>query len=232
MPPTLNKFQQNSCSHYSPTNYSTRYPLKEIQQQTIIQTNSLEVIDEYPNVYVTRCFKIKQEYNYKAWCQGYYLSCVKHTQRSCYLIPNGYMVGVKIYGIDTIAETQYDWLLVRLQNVESKKPKPFQYLDSVVYICDEFLITHNGYHQLAAIVSDIELQVGSLIPNGTYQSFKDTLHVIVSKLAYNDSLVLQIEGIIHIKLSGDGQQVGKHHNHIMFTACILNKHDAVLSPLN
>ncbi|CAG8819362.1 4931_t:CDS:1, partial [Dentiscutata erythropus] len=53
-------------------------------------------------------------------------------------------------------ELNLNGLLVRLQNVESKKPKLFQYLDSIVCACDEFLITHNEYCQLAAIISDIE----------------------------------------------------------------------------
>ncbi|CAG8797975.1 1035_t:CDS:1, partial [Dentiscutata erythropus] len=38
--------------------------------------------------------------------------------------------------------------------------------------------------------------------------------------------------VIHIKLSGDERQVGKHHNYVIFTACILNEHKAVLSPSN
>ncbi|CAG8757528.1 18848_t:CDS:2, partial [Dentiscutata erythropus] len=79
-------------------------------------------------------------------------------------------------------------LLVRLQNIESKKPKPFQYLNSIVRACDEFLITRNGYCQLAAIMPDIEFL----------------------KLAYNDSPVLQIGDIIHIKLSGDSRQVEQY----------------------
>lgn len=99
MPPNFEKVQDS---------YSTRYPLKEIQQN-IIQTNSVEVIDDFPNIYITRFFKNKQEkYHYKIWRLGHYPPNAKHTQRSSYLIPNGYTVGVKIYGVDIIAETRYD----------------------------------------------------------------------------------------------------------------------------
>ncbi|CAG8472858.1 4019_t:CDS:2 [Dentiscutata erythropus] len=189
MPPTLNKFQQNSCSYYSPTNYSTCYPFKEIQRQTIIQTNSLEVIDKYLNIYIT-------QYNNKSSLSGtilfgFDLKCLKRRQIDNQNQSQKYV------------ELNLNGLLVRLQNIESKKPKPFQYLDSIVHACDKFLITCNGYRQLAAIMPNIEFQVGSIIPNGAYRSFKDILHIIVSKLAYNNLPVLQIGDIIHIKLSGD-----------------------------
>ncbi|CAG8584520.1 1696_t:CDS:2, partial [Scutellospora calospora] len=388
MPSNLENFQQSSYStYYSPINYSSTcclscYPLQEIQSQNVIQTGSLEVVDNYPNIYITRFFKNKKEkYHYKIWRLGHYPSHVKQTQRSNYLIPNGYMVGVRIYGVDTIAETQYDssdkvvytvtWddnngekksissnksasnvatlllqkltgnnksLLsgtilfgfdleclkkrridqdqnpiriqknkpyhqlrsesqkkvrlqnlaykihseiesiinshnfyntklehlelnidgsyIKLRNVDLKKPELSQHLDSIIRVCDESLITRNGYRQLAAIMPDMEreykvgerrqeitrimnniipvhvVQIASVTPNGAYRSLKNILHVLISKLAYKDSPVLRIGDIVHVKLSGDGRQVGKHHNHVMFTACILNEHEAVLSPQN
>ncbi|CAG8609012.1 3354_t:CDS:1, partial [Dentiscutata erythropus] len=76
------------------------------------------------------------------------------------------------------------------------------------------------------------VQINSTIPNGTYWSLKNILFILISKLAYGNLSVLQIGDVIHIKLSGDGHQVGKHHNHLIFIACMLNKHDAVLSSSN
>ncbi|CAG8626151.1 4779_t:CDS:1, partial [Dentiscutata erythropus] len=73
-------------------------------------------------------------------------------------------------------------------------------------------------------------QINSLAPNRAYCSFKDILNVLIPMLAYENLSVLKIGDVVYIKLSGDRWLVGKHHNHVMFTACILNQHEAVLSP--
>jgi len=115
MPPSSKTLQSISSTRYSPTENLpkchplTRYPLQEIQQQKNIQTNSLEVVDNYPSIHVTRFDGNKKtKYLYKIFRLGYYPPNVKQTVRSCYLIPNGYLVSIKIRGIDIMAETQYD----------------------------------------------------------------------------------------------------------------------------
>ncbi|CAG8787937.1 11864_t:CDS:1, partial [Dentiscutata erythropus] len=82
------------------------------------------------------------------------------------------------------------------------------------------------------MISVYPVQINFLAPNGAYRLLKDFLNVLISKLAYGNSSVLKIRDVVHIKLSRDGRQVDKHHNYIIFTACILNQHEAVLSPLS
>ncbi|CAG8844886.1 10647_t:CDS:2, partial [Racocetra persica] len=78
-------------------------------QQKNIQPNSLGVVDNYPNIHVTRFDgNQKKRYLYKIFRLGYYPSNVKQTQRSGYLIPNEYLVSIKIRGVDLMAETRYD----------------------------------------------------------------------------------------------------------------------------
>ncbi|CAG8820944.1 3478_t:CDS:1, partial [Dentiscutata erythropus] len=144
-------------------------------------------------------------------------------------------------------ELDVNELHVNFQNLESEKYQSNQFLDSIVCACDKLLISRNAYCQLAAIMPEMECeykierrrqeitkimdnkipihtaQVNSL--NGAYRSLKDILFILISKLAYRKSPVLQLGDVIHVKLSGDGRQVGKHHNHVMVTACILNEHD-------
>ncbi|RIB02797.1 hypothetical protein C2G38_2226851 [Gigaspora rosea] len=60
---------------------STRYPLQEICRQDNIQTNCQRIIDDYPNIY--------------------------RTQQSGYPVPNEYIVGLTVNGVDLIAKTQY-----------------------------------------------------------------------------------------------------------------------------
>ncbi|CAG8852911.1 9808_t:CDS:2, partial [Gigaspora margarita] len=92
---------QGSCS--------TRYPLQEVCWQDNIQTNGQRIIDDYLNIYVTRLIgKQKKQYLYKILQLGFYPQQVKRTQQSGYPIPNEYIVGVKVNGVDLIAKTQYN----------------------------------------------------------------------------------------------------------------------------
>ncbi|CAG8799087.1 13080_t:CDS:2, partial [Dentiscutata erythropus] len=68
------------------------HPLQEIKQQNNTKAKFLE----------------KKKYLYKIFRLGHYPQNIKQTQRSYHLIPNGYIVGVKICGTDLIAETWYD----------------------------------------------------------------------------------------------------------------------------
>ena len=137
-------------------------------------------------------------------------------------------------------ELNINGLPVKLQNSNSEKLKPPKLLDSIVRTCDESLISRDGYRRLAAFIPEMEcgykvdenrqeitgimddiipvhsVQINSLTLNGAYRSIKKILLFLIPKLAYSDSPVLQIGDVIHIKLSGDGRQVSKHHNHVMF----------------
>ncbi|CAG8496658.1 2919_t:CDS:2, partial [Cetraspora pellucida] len=117
-------------------------------------------------------------------------------------------VGVNIHSVEIVAETQYD---------SGGK---------ITYT-----ITCDSQDRKKNSVSSNKA-TNSVIPNGAYRSLKNILLVLILELAYGISPILHLGDVIYVKLSGDGQQVGKHHNHVMFTACILNKHDAVLSSSN
>jgi len=147
-------------------------------------------------------------------------------------------------------------LPVIFRNSEFEKFQSNQLLDSIVCACDKLLISRDAYRQLAATMPDMVreykienrrheitnimdnkipihmVQVNSETSNGAYRSLKDILFILIPKLAYGKSSVLQLGDVIYIKLSGDKRQVGKYHNHIMLTACILNEHDMVLNLSN
>ncbi|CAG8600891.1 9523_t:CDS:2 [Cetraspora pellucida] len=146
-------------------------------------------------------------------------------------------------------------LHVNFKNLDSEQYNSSQILDSIVCACDKQLISRDAYRQLAAIISEmvcgykiderrqeITRIIESMIPvhtiqinsvtNGAYRSLKNILLVVIPKLAYGESSVLQVEDIVHIKLSEDGRQVGKFHNQVMLTACILNEQEEVLCPSN
>ncbi|CAG8480817.1 17706_t:CDS:10 [Cetraspora pellucida] len=149
-----------------------------------------------------------------------------------------------------------EYYIKNKSDINSKGSKLSQYLDLIICICNEFLVNHDGYCQLAAIMLNIErkykigehlqeitriinniipvhmVQISSITSNSAYRSLKNLLHVLIPKLAYSNSPVVQIGNVIYIKLSEDGWQAGKYNNYIMFTACILNKHNAVLSLSN
>ncbi|CAG8601870.1 13030_t:CDS:2 [Racocetra persica] len=153
-----------------------------------------------------------------------------------YPIPNGYIVSVTVYGINLIAKTQYNsyeevlytitWdngtkqsvssnksakldvneLHINFQNLKSEKSQSNQFLDSIV--CHEYKIERHRQEITKIMDNKIPIHMAQKSP------------------------VLQLGDVIHIKLSGDKRQVGKHHNHVMVTMCILNKHNMVLNPFN
>ncbi|CAG8846434.1 19749_t:CDS:1, partial [Racocetra persica] len=87
----------------------THYPLQEVCWQDNIQTSGLEIVDNYPSICVTRLIgNKKKQYLYKILQFGFYPQQVKRTQQSGYLISNGYIVRVEVYGVDLIAKTQYN----------------------------------------------------------------------------------------------------------------------------
>ncbi|CAG8797429.1 18303_t:CDS:1, partial [Dentiscutata erythropus] len=75
-------------------------------------------------------------------------------------------------------------------------------------ICEYKVEKHR--HEITRIMDHIILiymvQVNSIASDRLNRSLKDILFSLIPKLAYSESEVLQVENIIHVKLSGDGQQ--------------------------
>jgi len=44
--------------------------------------------------------------------------------------------------------------------------------------------------------------------------------------------ILKENDPIYLKLGADGRNVGRYHNHVIYTICILNQKDEVLLPEN
>ncbi|CAG8806055.1 4910_t:CDS:2, partial [Gigaspora margarita] len=108
---------------------------------------------------------------------------------------------------------------------KNKRLKALAY--SAICACDKLLIFCNIYYQLVAIMPEMVrkykvekrrqeitriidhiipihiVQVNSIASNGAYRSLKDILFVLIPKLAYSKSVVLQVEDVIHVKLSRD-----------------------------
>ncbi|CAG8670051.1 7688_t:CDS:2 [Dentiscutata erythropus] len=125
----------------------------------------------------------------------------------------------------------------KLDHVElniDESPIKFQNLAAVMPEIEQEYKVEKHRQEITETVNDMisvyPVQINFLAPNGAYHSLKDILNVLISKLAYGNSSVLKIGDVVYIKLSRNGRQMGKHHNHVMFTACILNQHKAVLSP--
>ncbi|CAG8738157.1 2569_t:CDS:2, partial [Cetraspora pellucida] len=128
-------------------------------------------------------------------------------------------------------------------------------LDSIVYACDDALISRDSLRRLAAVIPEINREylisqrrieinniMSNKIPinlftlnnfeNGVYRTIKSILTILVSYLVTSEPPVLAFNDIIKIKIGGDGRQVGHQQNHVLITMCILNEKDAVLFPEN
>ncbi|CAG8802829.1 22711_t:CDS:2, partial [Gigaspora margarita] len=128
---------------------SVRYPLQEIKQQNDTKANFLE----------------KKKYLDKIFSLGHYPQNVKQTQRSYHLIPNGYIVGVKIRGTDIIAETRYDASdkIIYTITWDSKEKKKSvtsdkyanQQCDEIQKLWDDFYLLYKTMHKINLTDDDI-----------------------------------------------------------------------------
>ncbi|CAG8797909.1 6869_t:CDS:2, partial [Racocetra persica] len=77
---------------------------------------------------------------------------------------------------------------------------------SLVRVCDEVLISHDGYRKLVVIDSNMVL------------------------LTTSDPIILYPGDKINIKIGSDGRNVGRKQSHVILAISILNEDEAVLSP--
>jgi hypothetical protein len=133
-------------------------------------------------------------------------------------------------------------------------------LDAIVRVCDEALLSCDGYRHLAAavptlyreyLVANRRNEINNLINaqmcveifninqdeirndeigDGAYRSLSTLLKLLIPVWKVKDQPVITPGDVLHIKLGGDGRNVGRKQNHVMVTFCLLNEGDEVLKP--
>ena len=68
------------------------------------------------------------------------------------------------------------------------------------------------------------------VGNGAYRSLLALLKILIPVWKAEKNPVIISGDTLHIKLGGDGQNVGRKPNHVMVTFCLLNEKDNVLKP--
>lgn len=79
---------------------------------------------------------------------------------------------------------------------------------------------------------DIELK-NEIINNqgqGGYRSIKKILEFVIKMLINQEILNYSLDNNIHIRISGDGRNVGKKIKHVMITFAVMNNRDAIFLP--
>ncbi|PKY30620.1 hypothetical protein RhiirB3_447790 [Rhizophagus irregularis] len=122
-------------------------------------------------------------------------------------------------------------------------------LDAIVRVCDEALLSRDGYRHLAAVVPSLFQDIDQFngdnnsderasdtlvnnneVGNGAYRSLSTLLKILIPVWKGRENPVIIPGDILHIKLGGDGRNVGRKQNHVMVTFCLLNEKDDVLKP--
>ncbi|RIB02053.1 hypothetical protein C2G38_2228955 [Gigaspora rosea] len=114
-----------------------------------------------------------------------------------------------------------------------------QYYSSLVRVCDNMLISCDGYRKLAAVDTnmvreylvekqhiDINNQMKQHLP--LVLSIRSLLMVLVPVLTTSNPVVLRTGDKINIKIGGDGRNISKKQSHIILAISILNEGEAVL----
>jgi len=85
-------------------------------------------------------------------------------------------------------------------------------------INDQPSINDNFNEYISDILVD-ERKIG----NGAFRSISALLKILISIWKAGENPVITPEDTLCIKLSGDGQNVGRKQNHVMITFCLLNE---------
>ncbi|PKK57132.1 hypothetical protein RhiirC2_798618 [Rhizophagus irregularis] len=121
-------------------------------------------------------------------------------------------------------------------------------LDAIVCIYNKALLSRDRYRHLAAVVPSLfyidqfngnnnsdkrasdTLVNNYEVGNGAYRSLSTLLKILIPVWKRRENPVIIPEDIFHIKLDGDGHNVGRKQNHVMLTFCLLNEKDDILKP--
>ncbi|CAJ0904870.1 12295_t:CDS:2, partial [Entrophospora sp. SA101] len=74
------------------------------------------------------------------------------------------------------------------------------------------------------LVEDVE------VGNGVFRSISTLLKVLIPFWKSGEKPVITVGDTLHIKLGGDGRNVGRKKNHVLLTFCLLNEGNEVLKP--
>ncbi|GBC29124.2 hypothetical protein GLOIN_2v1783867 [Rhizophagus irregularis DAOM 181602=DAOM 197198] len=144
--------------------------------------------------------------------------------------------GSKIYGKDQVVLKQISYSIRDMDfqiDYEEKNDIKEKKLISAVQAIDLNYIPREGYRALAAKIpitlinlpldfaEDSNSEIIQNIKKGGTRSVKDILKYIVPTLISNEILDIN-NPIIHLRVSGDGRNVGRKIKHVMVTIAILN----------
>ena len=68
------------------------------------------------------------------------------------------------------------------------------------------------------------------VGNGAFRSILDLLNTLIPIWKAGENPVIISGDTLHIKIGGDGRNVGRKQNHVMITFCLLNEKKGVLKP--
>jgi hypothetical protein len=68
------------------------------------------------------------------------------------------------------------------------------------------------------------------VENGAFRSILDLLNTLIPIWKAGENPVIIPGDTLHIKIGGDGRNVGRKQNHVMITFCLLNEKKGVLKP--
>ncbi|CAG8715989.1 5402_t:CDS:2, partial [Cetraspora pellucida] len=123
----------------------------------------------------------------------------------------------------------HDAIELKFQSI-AKDFTSSEHLDSIVYACEDSLTSRDSVRRLAAVIPEMDRE--HLIS----QRRIEINNIMNQKIPVNVFTINHAENvpndIIRLKLGGDGRQVGRQQNHVLFTICILNEKELVLFPKN
>ena len=92
-------------------------------------------------------------------------------------------------------------------------------------INDQFTINDDFNENIGDILVD-----SNEIGNGTFCSLSALLRTLIPTWKREENPIIVPGDTLHIKLGGDGRNVGRKQNHVIMTFCLLNEGDEVLQP--
>ena len=88
---------------------------------------------------------------------------------------------------------------------------------SILLLYYRIIICTNA-SKLDFVRKDKDLIINQEIGNGVYRSITSLLHLLIPIL--NEKFILKENDTIYLKLGADGRNVGRYHNHVIYTVCI------------
>ncbi|RIA79913.1 hypothetical protein C1645_839650 [Glomus cerebriforme] len=156
------------------------------------------------------------------------------------LLPS--LLDPRMKDLSLILSNEYNYLEERACRMEHLDFTTTQTrLDAVVHVYNEALLGRDGYWHLAAVtpilfheylVADHQNKINELINAQIRVRIFNINQDVNQDNDFNEltreNPIITSEDTLYIKLSGDGQNVGRKQNHVMVTFCLLNEGNEVL----